>query len=677
MSADGALEELARRAGVHAVFRDMNGVERVASPETRRALLTANGLPAATEAEVRESLELLDAEAAVRLIPDDVIVPAGQPSDVALTEGADWQVLGEDRQAVFAVGRSDGHARLPAMEVGFYLLQVAQGDHRQEATLLVTPPHAPSVTQITGKERQWGVVAALFALQSARNGGIGDFRDLGDLAHALGGQGAGFLGINPVHALGWQATTTISPYSPTHRGFLNTGHIALDALDGAAAAVPGKPGRDGMLDYASHAAHHRQALQAAFQWFEAQATAPDRAAFDAFVADEGARLQDFARFEALSTLHGADSRHWPAALQDPAGAPGTVDLAEERFHCWLQWIAHRQLEAAQARARAGGMALGLYLDLAVGARLGGAEYWANAPARATGVSIGAPPDDLSPAGQNWGLGGYAPRKLTATRYASLRQILAQSMRHCGILRIDHALGLNRSFWLPDDGTPGGYISQPFDALLAVVAIEAWKAGTVVVGEDLGLVPEGFRERIARAGLYGYTVLQFERDAQGRFRKPCELRPHTLACFGTHDTPTLRGFWEGHDIEWWHHLSWIDAAGKERAQTRRADEKKDLMGLPGDAPAPDADFAAVRHRIHEGLAQAPTALSAVQLDDLLALKPAQNLPGTVDEHPNWRRAYPAQVGDLAALPALRETATLMRAAGRGSDGTNNERTGHED
>lgn len=676
MSADAALDDLANRAGVHPVFRDMNGQERLASAETRRALLAANGLPASSEADLRESLARLDAEASARMVPDDVIVAAGSPQEIPLDAGTEWQVLGEDRQSVLAAGRSDGVARLPALEVGFFLLHVEQGGRTQEATLMATPPRAPSVTQVAGQERQWGVVAALFALQSGRNGGIGDFRDLSDLAHELGRQGAGFLGINPVHALGWHDTTTISPYSPTHRGFLNTAHIALDGLDPVDSLPARQAGVSEMLDYAAHRSHHRRGLQAAFQRFDSQAAAPERAAFEAFVQASGPRLRDFARFEALSAQHGSDCRQWPAGLQDPAGAPRSTDAAAERFHCWLQWVAHTQLETAQARACEGGMALGLYLDLAVGARLGGAEYWANAPARATGVSIGAPPDDLSPAGQNWGLGGYAPRKLTATRYASLRQILGQSMRHCGILRIDHALGLNRSFWLPDDGTPGGYISQPFDSLLAVVAIEAWKAGTVIVGEDLGLVPEGFRERIARAGLYGYTVLQFEREADGRFRMPGDLRPQTLACFGTHDTPTLRGYLEGHDIDWWHRLSWIDAAGEAQARLRRAGETRDLMGLAEDAEAADPCFGAVRRRVHEGLAKAPTALSAVQLDDLLALKSAQNLPGTIDEHPNWRRAYPLAVDDLASLPALHETAALMRDAGRARDDTNKERTGHD-
>jgi 4-alpha-glucanotransferase len=475
-----------------------------------------------------------------------------------------------------------------------------------------------------------------------------------------------------VHALGWANETTISPYSPTHRGFLNAMHIRLEgAGDAGAPPVTGE-----FLDYAAHAGRQRPGLQAGFAAFEARADPEEHAAFAAFQSAGGTDLRKFAAFEALSTHHGADARIWPSDLQDPEAASRAADPDEIRFHLWMQWRAERQLGAAQETARAEGARLGLYLDLAVGARLGGAEHWANADARAEGVSIGAPPDALSPAGQNWGLCAYAPRKLQATRYAALRQILRQNMRHCGLLRIDHALGLNRSFWLPSDGTPGGYISQPFDALLAVVCIEAWRNGTVIVGEDLGLVPEGFRARIADAGLYGYTVLQFERDDAGRFRAPDHLRPHTLACFGTHDTPTLRGFWEGRDIDWWRRLDWIAEDDAPQARARRADEKRDLIGAVEEDAVENISFDEVRHRIHRHLATAPTALAAVQLDDMLGLPEAQNLPGTIDEHPNWRRAYPFDLADLAGEHSLQETARMMRNAGRGQPRPEDERTDHD-
>jgi 4-alpha-glucanotransferase len=414
----------------------------------------------------------------------------------------------------------------------------------------------------------------------------------------------------------------------------------------------------GLIDYAAHRAAHRPALETAFARFEAGATPAERQACDAFRAMGGQALLDFARFEALSESHGADSRKWPA---ETARAP----VAPERvaFHIWLQWRADRQLGAAQDSARGAGMALGLYLDLAVGPRLGGAETWGAASAAATGVSLGAPPDQLSPAGQNWQLAALSPNRLRAGRYAALRFVLRQNMRHCGLLRIDHALGLNRSFWLPEDGTPGGYIRQPFDALMAVIAIEAERAGCVVVGEDLGLVPEGFREDMARRGLYGYSVLQYEKDANGHFLPPEALRPQTLACFATHDTPTLAGFWQGRDIAWWERLGWVTQTEAARAMDGRQGEKRDLAGLAAPAPLPPRAGPGLRDTVHARLAQSPAALVAVQLDDILCIEEAQNLPGTVDEHPNWRRRCPQTLQEIETGPDLDKTASIMAHAGR--------------
>ncbi|MEM6889599.1 MAG: 4-alpha-glucanotransferase [Pseudomonadota bacterium] len=674
MTADDELAHLAARAGLHASFRDMNRIERTITSETRRVLLEANGLPALTLGDVRESLARLDAEASARFVPDDVIIQAGRPFELTMAGGSDWTVQDEDSLSVLAEGRSAGLVSLPPLDVGVYLLQISKGPRKQTATLLSAPARAPSVAAIAGAEKQWGVVAALYGLQTAGAFGLADFRDLGDLAGDLGKQGAAFLGINPVHALGWMNDDTISPYSPTHRGFLTADHIAIDPKkDPERPSAP--PGS--LLDYAAHRARHRPALVSAFAAFEAEVNPEANAAFDAFVSRGGDALQDFARFEAWSMVHGADVASWPANLRDRATAATVDPPPKMRFHLWLQWLADQQLRAAQTSARSGGMALGLYLDLAVGARLGGAEHWANAAARADGVSVGAPPDDLSPAGQNWGLTAYAPRKLIQTRYRALRQILRASMQHCGILRIDHVLGLNRSFWLPLDGTPGGYISQPFESLLALVAIEAHLSGTVIVGEDLGLVPSGFRSSMAQTGLYGYTVLQFERTEDGGFRRPEDLRPQTLACFGTHDTPTLRGYWEGHDIDWWHKLGWIKEEDVPKARSRRSQETRDLLVATGTPREISQTADDVRQNIHSALATGPTALSAVQLDDILGLREAQNLPGTVDEHPNWRRVCPASRAELAAHPGLVETATDMRAAGRGVVENPIERTSHGD
>jgi 4-alpha-glucanotransferase len=310
------------------------------------------------------------------------------------------------------------------------------------------------------------------------------------------------------------------------------------------------------------------------------------------------------------------------------------------------------------------MALGLYLDLAVGSRRGGAETWCETDTIAQGVSIGAPPDHLSPAGQKWNLAAFAPEKLFQNKYKAFRDTIAEAMRHAGVLRIDHVLGLNRSFWIPDDGSPGGYIRQPFEALLAIVAIEAERANTVVIGEDLGLVPKGFREALAARGLYSYSVLQYEKNHEGHYRDPATLREQSLACFGTHDTPTLKGFWKGRDIDWWRKLGWIDDGKSAELKAGREHEKANLLALDGLDYLDNPGFGNVSEHVHGLLAQSPAAMVAVQLDDILGQCEAQNLPGTIDEHPNWRRRCKLPLESFDGDARFSRLGRQMEQCGRG-------------
>lgn len=661
MSADAELAALADLCGIFDRFRDLEGVIRPTSPQTQRALLRANGLAVGSAREVRETLAELRAAEQARLLPEDVVVRCDTPFSLPLQARAHWHIVLEDGTEPAVEGHAEDQIELPALPTGLHRLHLRQGKRSEITRLISAPARTPSLQDVTGLTKTWGVVAALYGLRSERNTGLGDFEDLARLSEVLGARGAGFLGLNPVHALGWAAEEVISPYSPTHRGFLNANHLALDDLPG----LPEQPNApsDELIDYTAHGQAHRAALRAAFTAFQQGANVDDRASLQAFTEAGGPMLQDFARFESLSTSLGQDWPRWPDRFRTPATArhaPSPTDMA---FHIWLQWLADRQLGQAHARAQRSGLALGLYLDLAIGARRNGAEAWSGAEVMAKDVSLGAPPDHLSPAGQNWQLAAYAPRRLAAQGYAPLRQILRQVMRHCGILRIDHALGLNRSYWIPDDGSPGGYIRQPFQPLMALIAIEAQRAGTVIVGEDLGLVPDGFRDTMADNGFYGYTVLQYEKTDAGRFRDAGDLRAQSLACFGTHDTPTVAGFWSGCDIDWWHRLGWIDGAGRSRARKQRATEKADLLEV-SQTNLDQRSAADLADTVHGQLADGPTALAAVQLDDILGMTEAQNLPGTVDEHPNWRRKSPVAVEDLPGHESLAKVAQIMTGAGRG-------------
>jgi 4-alpha-glucanotransferase len=391
--------------------------------------------------------------------------------------------------------------------------------------------------------------------------------------------------------------------------------------------------------------------------------------FSSFVEEGGENLRLFALYEAVSEAHGPDWRRWPASLQDPH-APGAVSFAtqnEERvgFHCWLQWIADRQLAGAHKKAMAAGMALGLYLDIPVGSRPGGAESWAQPEAIASGVSLGAPPDAFSPQGQNWNLAPYSPEGLRRMQYHPISRMLRAAMRHAGMVRIDHALGLSRSFWICESGSASGYVRYPLEALLAVIAIEAERSRTIVIGEDLGLVAPEFREKLQHAGLFGCAVMQFERDREGRFHDPRAWRAMSLGSFGTHDTPTFEGFRQARDIEWGRRLSRGSLEDPAEVKARRHRALARLFGSMGIGEASAGDDApSCVDTMHDALARSGSSIVAAQLDDVLGAVEQQNLPGTINEHPNWRRRCRLPVEKLAGAQSLSRLGKIMGGSGRG-------------
>lgn len=650
MSVEHDLGALADLCGILPVFYDLQGNQRRTSPETQKALLAANGIDVSSDTAIHASLASLRHEIDDRWFPREIIVESHRSAPQQFGLGADWQLRLDGSDAIIAEGTPSDFITVPPVPSGIYTLTASASGRTEVVTVLAAPKRLQSIEGLAGSGKLWGLNLALYGLRSNRNTGLGDFQDLAVAAQVAGAQGGDFLGINPLHTMGHCDLKAISPYSPSHRGFLNTACIALDCIPGLQ-DTPDLSGFDIIrsaesVDYAGHKRAHRAMLEAIFVNFGACATKGAKAEFDAFKASAGSELYDFARFEALSETYGPDWRVWPDDRSEPA-----KDRIE--FHMWLQWVADTQLASAQGRAKAAGMALGLYLDLAVGSRRGGAESWCEQSVIAQGVSIGAPPDHLSPAGQNWDLAAFSPRKLAAARYKPLRRILAQTIRHAGIIRIDHVLGLNRSYWLPDDGSPGGYIRQPFDSLLAVIKIEAERHTCAVIGEDLGLVPDGFRDTMRAHGFYGYSVLQYEKDHSGTFRNLDESSSQVLSCFATHDTPTVKGYETGRDIDWWADLTWIDGSTAQGMRHQRATEVDAFKG--------DGDFT---QRIHKVLAQSNACLVAVQLDDIIENIEAQNLPGTIDEHPNWRRKYNVALDMLSQDAGLKTTAAIMAGAGRG-------------
>jgi 4-alpha-glucanotransferase len=612
------IADLATALGILPRYTDQMGGIRETGRETARALMAAMGVMVSTETEAGAHLAARRAEEAARALPRYVILTPDAPARLSADPGA-WVIDHEDGQQTEGRGPD-----LPPLPLGLHVLRA--GDC--ETTLLATPAHLPL------PPRGWGVTAPLWGLRPPERAGFADFEDLKRSGLSLARAGAGFFGINPIHACFPTEPGWASPYSPSHRRRLNALYIATGA------GVASGP----LVDYASEIPAKRAALRATFETFTGHSD------FDAFRAAEGAPLTQFAAHQALSEVHGALWTDWPATLHDPASAVRSVPPDRVRHHQWLQWMAHRQLTETQAALTGAGMRHGLYLDLAVGTHPAGAETWADRTSFARGVSLGAPPDPFAPDGQRWSLAPFDPQALMRGHFAPLADTLRQQLRYAKLLRIDHILGFDRAFWVPDQADlPGAYVAMPRDAMLAVVRIEAARAGATVIGEDLGNIPDGLQGALAETGILGCRLLQFERDT------PPETYPApTLAAFGTHDLPTLAGWADGGDIRARNAIGRIGDDTLHHGLAGRADDARAFAAMAGGS---DADA------MHAALARAGSALVAVQIEDVLEMAEQTNLPGTVDEYPNWRRKLPVAGEALGDDARLTKVADAMRAAGR--------------
>jgi 4-alpha-glucanotransferase len=397
------------------------------------------------------------------------------------------------------------------------------------------------------------------------------------------------------------------------------------------------------------------------------------AAFAAWRARQGPDLELHCRFDAIALHLAATSDPspwwaWPDGLDVAASAAvdrfAAAHADEVAFLAFLQWLADRQLEAAQARALAAGMRVGLYRDMAIGVVPDGSAAWAHPGAILRGATVGAPPDAFSPLGQNWSVAPLSPLALREQALEPLLADLRAAMRHAGAVRIDHAMGLMRLFWIPAGGTPadGAYVRYPFAEALAAVASESRERGCLVVGEDLGTVPEGFRPPMNEAGILSCKVLWFERWQDGLFKAPDAYDARALATISTHDLSTVRGFFAEVDLAWRERLGlYPDKGQAAQERQRRATAIEQLRGalryagLPADMDDPDL----IAEALHRYLARTPSWLVGAQLEDLVGETEQPNLPGTIDEHPNWRRRIPLPVEDLAHHPLVRRIIEALR------------------
>jgi len=529
------------------------------------------------------------------------------------------------------------------------------------------PEHPMRCWQGDGR-RLWALAVQLYALRSARNWGHGDFTDLAKLIEIAGAMGASGIGLNPLHALFPDRPDAPSPYAPNSRLFLNPFYIDVDAVPefpgiAAAGLADDLPRlREGdLIDYEGVARAKLHALQLAYEQFARSAGNERRSDFQAYRIEQDEALLRFACFEVLRQIHASKPwREWP----EPWRSPDRAALEEFRrqhlgaceFQEFMQWIADRQLAACVRTARKAGMPIGLYTDLAVGIDPAGADAWSRQDAIVASVCVGAPPDEFNPAGQDWGLAPFNPMTLSQDDFAPLRQLMRAVMRHAGAIRLDHVMGLKRVFMIPQGmGAAGGtYVRYPFEPLLRVVGEESCHFRCIVVGEDLGTVPEGFRDTTAKWGVWTYRVMLFEREADGRFRPPEHYPPDAVATFNTHDLPSLQGWLNGHDLKVKRGLG-IDPGESEEGRVHAQHMLRATLGERGtsDDPAAIASF----------LGATPSKLAVIGLDDVLGEIEQVNVPGTTDEHPNWRRKLKAPLEHLPSHEGLQRVAGAFAQAGR--------------
>ncbi|HEY4251253.1 MAG TPA: 4-alpha-glucanotransferase [Roseomonas sp.] len=662
------LWSLATAAGIILRWRDAHGLPHTVKAETLRPLLARLGLPAANAAEIRASRALLAAEAAATPPLITATQHRAGPVLPGPGPGARFQLRTEDGQ-VFE-GRLDDHECLPGIAIsGYHALEC--GD--VATTLAVAPPRCFDLVD-AGAERPgqalpWGLSAQVYGLRRAGDRGLGDFGAVAALAEAAARRGAATLAISPVHALFAAAPDRFSPYAPSTRLFLNALHADPGLLFGAEAAPGAAVADPPLVDWPAAAARR-------IAWFRALFARHGRdPRFAAFRAAQGTALERHARFEALSLHFAARDgglrhwRDWPEAYRMP-DAPAVAAFAGEHaeevaFHAFCQWLADASLAAAQQRARAAGMAIGLLADLAVGTDGGGSHAWSRPAEVLRGAAVGAPPDIFNPAGQDWGLTAFSPRALRAGGYAAFLDVLRAALRHAGGLRIDHAMGLER-LWLIPEGMPsaaGAYLRYPCPDLLRLLALESHRHRAVVIGEDLGTVAPAFRASIARAGILGMRVLDFERDAAGRPLPPRDWSREAVAMTSTHDLATIAGWWRGTDLAW--HRKLHGTADPAPAEAGRAGARAALWdafrasgAAEGAMPDPSAaGVVADAAAAHVG--GAACRLAILPIEDALALPEQPNIPGTIDEHPNWRRRLDGPAAALLDAPAV--DARLRRLA----------------
>jgi (1->4)-alpha-D-glucan 1-alpha-D-glucosylmutase len=701
-----ALARLAVLYGIALEYRDTQGRVHVVSQATLRALLNTMGIACATDTEVERTLAAhVDGRwrqtVAPVIVTREGVRPTMRINLIAAPDMAtlSWRLIEEGGAAhsgLLAPALLDDEVRLDlagetlvAREFvlplepapGYHQLQfLAEAATLGETQLIVTPARCYRPPLLDNDGRLWGFAIQLYALRSERNWGIGDFTDLATIGEYSAASGASFLGVNPLHALFPHNPAHASPYSPSSRLLLNVLYLDVEAIaefreceevrtlvssaDFQSALRRLRSGE--FVDYVGVAELKARALALVYADFRTRHLGPGSSrakAFAAFCRGGGETLRRHALFEALQEhfvsvdASVAGWRAWPEGFRDPSSSEVERFASEHaervEYYLYLQWQAELQLGAVAQRLREAELDVGLYADLAVSIDPEGGEAWANQRLYAITANVGAPPDDFNLRGQDWGLPPPYPDRLRETAYAPFIATLRANMRHAGALRIDHVMGLMRLFWVPVGANPseGAYVHYPFADLLGILALESQRQHCLVIGEDLGTVPEELGGALADAGVLSYRVLLFERQATGEFKPPAMYPVQAIVAASTHDLPTLAGWWESRDLTLRAELGLfpVEESRKQQIVGRVLDRARLLLALDHEQLLPQGVSsdpsllprmtAEVAYAVQAFLARTPAQLMVVQLEDVLLVREQANLPGTVDTHPNWRRKLP--------------------------------------
>jgi len=681
---DSSVHELARRAGVAGQWTDRFGKRHRVSLDTIRRILATLQLPCQTPDDIRHSQHALNNAT----VPPLITATLGRAIDLPWRR-PDFppraRLIRDDGAATdVPVHRTSRGVRLQGIKaIGYHNLEIGQ----TRLTLAIAPARCIGIADIADRERLAGVAAQIYGLRHAGDCGVGDVSGVIALAQAAAALGLESLALSPIHALLATESDQISPYSPSNRMFYNPLHADAASVLGnqrvaraRTAAGLDLPIRElessPVVNWKVSTRVKMAVLRRLFEDFAATDLAANPAVglaadFTKFCTDRGATLQEHALFEALHQARlkadpqQPDWNDWPAIWRDPRSAAvgefTTQNRGEILFHCFLQWLADRSLASAQQHARTAGMTIGLITDLAVGMSDGGSYAWAHKDQVLNGLQIGAPPDLFNANGQNWGLTTLSPRALQTQGYGPFIGTLRACMRHAGGLRVDHAMGFMRLWVIPQGATAaeGAYIVYPVSDLFRLTALESHRHRAIVIGEDLGTVPAGFRERLARAGIYGMSVLWFTRNGKG-FVPPHDWPNLAVAMTSTHDLPTVAGWWRGTDLDARARCGLLRDTHAERVV--RGSERqalwvafKSAKVAEGDAPAASEASRVVDAAVRF-IAKTPSQLALLPLEDALGLERQPNMPGTIAEYPNWRHRYDAEAASM-----LDETSVRYRIA----------------